>query len=180
MSRQTIHNHLETRKHFGLEGLIHSYAPRESKGLRKQRELHSEERAGGNKAKLLAEMRKANRREAPRQMRLNFSFGDSARQSELVGGAHLSFPGLGSGVADETATLFVTTSSARSSSTSKVRSITAAPPGGSGPDRSHTTVAPATQLHPPSTGTNPLHVSSGSRFIQRALAFSSGGSRKAN
>lgn len=82
MSRQTIHNHLETRKHFGLEGLIHSYTPRESKSLRKQREMHSEERAGGNKAKLLAEMRKANRREAPRQMRLNFSFGDSAQQVE--------------------------------------------------------------------------------------------------
>jgi hypothetical protein len=82
MSRQTIHNHLETRKHFGLEGLIHSYTPRESKGLRKQREMHSEERAGGNKVKLLAEMRKANRRETPRQMRLNFSFGDSARQVE--------------------------------------------------------------------------------------------------
>ena len=77
MSRQTIHNYLETRKHFGLEGLIHGYSPGESKSLRKQREMHTEERIGGNKAKQLAEMRKASKQEEPRQVAMNFSFGDS-------------------------------------------------------------------------------------------------------
>lgn len=38
MSRQTIHNYLETKEHFGLEGLIHGYTPDESRSLRKQRQ----------------------------------------------------------------------------------------------------------------------------------------------
>jgi len=82
MSRQSIHNYLEIRKHFGLEGLIHSYTPRESKSLRKQRDMHSEERIGGNKAKQLTEIRKASKQEEARQLPINFSFGDGAVKVE--------------------------------------------------------------------------------------------------
>lgn len=84
ISRQSIHNYLETRKHFGLEGLIHSYAPSESKSLRKQRELHCEQRTEGNKAKELAEIRKAIKQEeeGPQQVQMNFTFGNSAEKLE--------------------------------------------------------------------------------------------------
>jgi hypothetical protein len=82
ISRQSIHNYLEIRKHFGLEGLIHSYKPRESKSLRKQREMHTEERIGDNKAKQLAEMRKASKQEEARQLPMNFSFGGGGAKVE--------------------------------------------------------------------------------------------------
>jgi hypothetical protein len=83
ISRQSIHNYLETRKHFGLEGLIHGYTPRESRSLRKQREMHCEGRIEGNKAKQLAEIRKArSQEEEARQLRMNFSFADSAAKVE--------------------------------------------------------------------------------------------------
>lgn len=83
ISRQSIHNYLETRKHFGLEGLIHSYAARESKSLRRQREMHCEERAGGNKAKQLAAIRKASHpEEKPQQLAMNFTFGQSPAKVE--------------------------------------------------------------------------------------------------
>ena len=81
ISRQSIHNYLETRKHFGLEGLIHSYAPGESKSLRKQREMHCEQRTEGNKAKELAEIRKAMKQEEEaQQLQMNFTFGNSAEK----------------------------------------------------------------------------------------------------
>ena len=37
MSRQTIDTYLDTKKHFGLEGLIHSYNIAHTKSMRKQR-----------------------------------------------------------------------------------------------------------------------------------------------
>ena len=40
ISRQTIHNYLETRKRYGLEGLIHGYIPAGSKNLLAQRRQH--------------------------------------------------------------------------------------------------------------------------------------------
>jgi hypothetical protein len=33
ISRQSIDNYIEIKKHFGLEGLIHSYSPSKSKNL---------------------------------------------------------------------------------------------------------------------------------------------------
>lgn len=75
MSRQTIHNYIEIKKHFGLEGLIHGYTLDESKSLRKQREKHSEKRPQGNKAKQVARIRQETRQEQEqRQLHLNFSF----------------------------------------------------------------------------------------------------------
>lgn len=86
ISRQSIHNYLETRKHFGLEGLIHSYSTRESKSLRKQRAMHCEQRVEGNKAKELAEIRKASQQEEeeaqPQQLEMNFTFAGSTPKLE--------------------------------------------------------------------------------------------------
>ena len=61
ISRQTIHNYMETKKYFGLEGLIHGYNPEQTKNKRKQRQLHSAKRSSGNTARKLEELRKQER-----------------------------------------------------------------------------------------------------------------------
>jgi hypothetical protein len=58
ISRQTIHNYIQTKKHFGMEGLINSYSPGRSESMRKQREDNRNKRLVGNKARLLEEMRR--------------------------------------------------------------------------------------------------------------------------
>jgi hypothetical protein len=89
ISRQTIHNYLETHKYFGVEGLIHGYNPADSKSLEKQRKLHATERAQGNKAEQVAAIR-AEQREAEkaeqdtRQANLNFSFGENDRAQQVA------------------------------------------------------------------------------------------------
>lgn len=83
MSRQTIHNYLEIKKYFGLEGLIHGYSPSESKSLRKQREEHSKERPGGNKAEQVAQIRKQER-EKQEQRQLDFSFGPEGQEQTVA------------------------------------------------------------------------------------------------
>ncbi len=76
ISRQTIHNYMETKKYFGLEGLIHNYKRSDSKSLRTQREIHSAQRSGGTKAEMVAELRKEEREEnAKKQRTLDFDFG---------------------------------------------------------------------------------------------------------
>lgn len=88
ISRQTIHNYRETHKYFGMEGLIHGYNPEVSKNLAEQRRLHATERAQGNKAKQVAEIR-AQQREADKvqrefeQARLNFSFAAQDRSQRV-------------------------------------------------------------------------------------------------
>jgi len=57
ISRQTIDNYVEAKCHFGVEGLIHSYSPSASKGLRRQREAHAGQRVKGNKSHQLADIR---------------------------------------------------------------------------------------------------------------------------
>jgi len=76
MSRMTIHNYMETKKHFGLEGLIQGYSAGESKSLRRQRAVHGEKRIAGSKAKQLAQIRREAREQEPssKQLRLNYSF----------------------------------------------------------------------------------------------------------
>jgi len=63
ISRQTIHNWLEIKKHFGREGLIQGYNVSNSKSRRKQRELHQEELSRGNKSEQVAEIRAKERLE---------------------------------------------------------------------------------------------------------------------
>jgi hypothetical protein len=72
ISRQTIHNYTEIKKHFGLEGLIHNYSPSTSKSLRKQRKRHADRRLNGNKARQVEQIRKDQREKLSAQMELSF------------------------------------------------------------------------------------------------------------
>lgn len=63
ISRQTIHNYLETQKQFGMEGLINSYQPSNSKSRAKQRKINKEKIPKGNTSKLLEEIRRKKREE---------------------------------------------------------------------------------------------------------------------
>jgi hypothetical protein len=75
ISRQTIHNYEETKKFFGLEGLINSYKHSDSKSMRKQRELHPWDKYGGNKAQQVAKIRKDEREKSANEQRsLDFEF----------------------------------------------------------------------------------------------------------
>jgi len=78
ISRQSIHNYVEIKKHFGLEGLIHGYSPSRSKSLRKQRQVNSNRLSRGNKARQVEQIRKQEREKLPVQYDL--SFGDQAKQ----------------------------------------------------------------------------------------------------
>jgi hypothetical protein len=80
ISRQTIHNYLETKKRFGTEGLINSYCADKSKSLARQRKINSEHLLTGNKAKLVAEARKKEREERKsKQLKLDFHYGPSGQ-----------------------------------------------------------------------------------------------------
>ena len=70
--RQSIHNYTETKKHFGLEGLIHNYSPSTSKSRRKQRQDHVTRRGTGNKARQLEQIRKEQKQQLPAQTELTF------------------------------------------------------------------------------------------------------------
>jgi len=72
ISRQTIHNYTEIKKHFGLEGLIRNYTPSKGETLRQNREAHTDEGLKGNKARQLEQMRKEERERLDRQAELPF------------------------------------------------------------------------------------------------------------
>ncbi len=83
ISRQSIHNYLEIKKYFGIEGLIHSYSPSESTSLRKQRQDKRGKRRAGNKARQVEEIRrKARQKHEQIQLPLSFSFGEEAQKVE--------------------------------------------------------------------------------------------------
>lgn len=85
ISRQTIHNYLEIRKHFGLEGLIRGYNPSESASLSRQRKLHSEEQIKGNKAQQVAKIRKKEKEQRDsEQLRIDFDFGPTGEELEVA------------------------------------------------------------------------------------------------
>ncbi|MEA3482943.1 MAG: hypothetical protein U9R65_13425, partial [Pseudomonadota bacterium] len=85
ISRQTIHNYLQSHKYFGKEGLIYGYNPDETKNLAKQRTLHADQLPRGNKAEQVAAIRAEQReQESTAQMSLNFSFGDNDRSEEVT------------------------------------------------------------------------------------------------
>ncbi len=90
ISRQTIHNYRETHRYFGLEGLIHGYNPADSKSLEKQRKLHANQRAQGNKAEQVAAIRVEQRAQERAQREsiqasLNFSFAQNDRCRQIPG-----------------------------------------------------------------------------------------------
>jgi len=72
ISRQTIHNYLETKKHFGLEGLIRNYTPAKGATLRENRKACADEGLKGNKARQLEQMRKKERERLDTQAELPF------------------------------------------------------------------------------------------------------------
>jgi hypothetical protein len=72
ISRQTIHNYIETKNHFGLEGLIHNYSPSTSKSRRVHRQAKGSRRGTGNKARQLEEIRKQQREKLASQEVLTF------------------------------------------------------------------------------------------------------------
>jgi hypothetical protein len=82
ISRQTIHNWMEIKKHFGREGLIQGYNVGMSRSRRKQRELHQEELSCGNKSEQVAKIRAQERQERQakeqeqeaRQQKIDFGF----------------------------------------------------------------------------------------------------------
>ncbi|MCP3680917.1 MAG: helix-turn-helix domain-containing protein, partial [Gammaproteobacteria bacterium] len=84
ISRQTIHNYEESRKHFGLEGLIHNYSPGRSKSRSKQRETNTQKHLQGNKARQLEEIRRRAREEREaKQSRLIFSFEHKGEEEKV-------------------------------------------------------------------------------------------------
>lgn len=76
ISRQTIHNYIETKKHFGLEGLIRNYTPSNGTSLRQHRERNADKGLSGNKARQLEQIRRAQREQQRTQIEL--PFGDRA------------------------------------------------------------------------------------------------------
>jgi hypothetical protein len=79
ISRQTIHNYIEIKKRFGIEGLLGGYNLNMGKNLAEQRKGKQHERIQGNKAVILAEERKAKRMEnQSRQPDLDFEFGEKS------------------------------------------------------------------------------------------------------
>ena len=72
ISRQTIHNYLESKKYFGVEGLIRSYTPSKSQTLRQNREAHADQGLKGNKARQLEQIRKEEKERLDTQAELPF------------------------------------------------------------------------------------------------------------
>lgn len=72
LSRQTIHNYIETKEHYGLEGLIRSYSPSKKTSLREQRENNADKGFSGNKARQLEQIRREQREKQATQVELPF------------------------------------------------------------------------------------------------------------
>jgi transposase len=64
ISRQTIHNYVERKEHFGLEGLINSYHVSPDTSLQEQRKENLEKRPHGNLSRKLEEIRRKEKVEA--------------------------------------------------------------------------------------------------------------------
>ena len=83
ISRQSIDNYLEIRKHFGKEGLIQGYNANESKDRRKQRKLHKDDLTAGNKSRKIEVIRAKDREKSLQE--------ESLRQQEPL---TLTFPAI--------------------------------------------------------------------------------------
>jgi hypothetical protein len=79
ISRQTIHNYIESKKRFGIEGLLGGYNPNMGKNLEEHRRLTQHKRIQGSKAAILAEERKANRIESQKKQKtFDFEYGEKS------------------------------------------------------------------------------------------------------
>ncbi len=85
ISRQTIHNYIETQKKFGTEGLVNSYQLSKSKSRAKQRKLNKEKLPKGNTSKLLEEIRRKEREEKEQKTRqLSLFSSDIAEEIQTI------------------------------------------------------------------------------------------------
>lgn len=76
ISRQTIHNYVEIKKHFGLKGLIDGDVSVTGKSRSEAGAIQAKNFVPGNKAQLVAEIRQQTREQREqRQSSLTFSFG---------------------------------------------------------------------------------------------------------
>lgn len=86
ISRQTIHNYRQIKKHFGMEGLIRGYSLEQDQ--RRQRQKYAGAAIKGNKAEAVAAIRQCEhdqRRQAQRrQSEFNFSFGPDAEARKVA------------------------------------------------------------------------------------------------
>jgi predicted transcriptional regulator len=83
ISRQTIHNYIESKKVFGSAGLLGGYNPKMGKNLKEHRRLTQNERIQGTKAVILADMRKAERiKNLKKQSEFDFEFGKATVSNE--------------------------------------------------------------------------------------------------
>lgn len=77
ISRQTIDNYVQAYEHFGAEGLIGGYNPSKSKDINEHRKEAKQSGVKGNKAVILAEIRKEKKIEeaknTPRQLCFDFT-----------------------------------------------------------------------------------------------------------
>ena len=84
ISRQTIHNYLETQKQFGREGLINSYHPSSSISRAKQRKINKQKLPSGNKAKQLEEIRRKEREEKEQEVKQLSLFSSDATEENIT------------------------------------------------------------------------------------------------
>lgn len=72
ISRQSIDNYLNTKKYFGLEGLLNNYSPSRSKNIRKHRIENTDNRRTGNKIDNIKEIRQKEQEKLLKQSELLF------------------------------------------------------------------------------------------------------------
>jgi len=88
ITRQTVHNYIEIKKYFGLEGLIHNYSPERSKSLREQRRRHASRRSTGNKARQVEQIHKQQREAGSEQLELSLATVQINAQDQPFSEAH--------------------------------------------------------------------------------------------
>ncbi len=88
ITRQTVHNYVEIKKYFGLEGLIHNYSPSRSKSLREQRRRRASRRSTGNKARQVEQIHKQQREAANSQLELPLTTVPVAAQDQPFSEEH--------------------------------------------------------------------------------------------
>ena len=88
LSRQSIHHWRETKKHFGLEGLINNYKISKSKNRSNQRKENASRLGNGNKSYILEELRQKNQEERDsEQLSFDFSCGPDGKGEKVSAGS---------------------------------------------------------------------------------------------
>lgn len=91
ISRQTIDNNLDSHAEFGLEGLIYSYHPKQSKSREKHRKDKQHKLPRGNKARLHEQNRKKTRQEEQQTPQQPLFSSEETEKIQTVATADLPF-----------------------------------------------------------------------------------------